>query len=174
MKHQGSAYIALGSNLMNPSNQIKQALQSLSTHTHIRLIATSPFYASEALGPGEQANYINAVVHVTTDLPARELLSALHKIEDAQGRKRDIHWGPRTLDLDILLFNNDIINTDTLQVPHPRMLERNFVLYPLFDIAPRLVLPSGATIESVLTTMTSSSLECLGATLPEDIKQVNE
>jgi 2-amino-4-hydroxy-6-hydroxymethyldihydropteridine diphosphokinase len=144
------AYIALGSNLGNPAEQIETALQSLAELEDTELLACSPWYRSAAIGPGEQADYINAVARLETGLSAPILLRALQSIENAQGRQRNQRWGARTLDLDILLFGMTCVDSAELTVPHPRMRQRPFVLYPLFDLAPNLALPCGTPIASLL------------------------
>lgn len=143
-----TVFIGLGSNLENPKQQIKQAVELLKTSLDEK-IKVSPYYQSKAIGPGEQPNYINAVAMITTNLAALDVLKRLQAIETQQGRLRgDIQFSPRTLDLDILLYNNELINHADLQVPHPRMLERNFVIMPLFDLAPNLQI-NGQTISEI-------------------------
>lgn len=158
------SYIALGSNLDHPQQQLHRALNSLQTLADSRLVSTSSLYQSKAVGPGEQPDYLNAVCRVDTKLTALELLIALQEIEQKQGRMRSEHWGPRTLDLDLLLYGFESISEPTLQVPHPRMFERNFVLYPLAEIAPdlhfpqSLGLPKEVALGSLLAQVGSSGL----------------
>jgi len=135
------AYIGLGSNLQNPLQQLCWALQALAALPGSSDLVRSPLYRSEPLGPPGQPPYINAVAGVMTKLPAVELLRALQAIETAQGRVRNERWGPRTLDLDILLYGDSVQTDPQLSIPHPRLAERAFVLYPLADIAPDLVIP---------------------------------
>ncbi len=139
-------YIALGSNLQSPVAQLQKALTSLSELPQVTVKKISPFYQSAPLGPQDQPDFINAVALLETSLSAIELLDVLQSIENNQGRVRHRHWGERTLDLDILLFNNDVINTPRLTVPHYAMREREFVIVPLFDIAPNLMLPTGESV----------------------------
>ena len=139
-------YIALGSNLQSPVVQLQKALTSLSELPQVAVKKISPFYQSAPLGPQDQPDFINAVALLETSLSAIELLDVLQSIENNQGRVRHRHWGERTLDLDILLFNNDVINTPRLTVPHYAMREREFVIVPLFDIAPNLMLPTGESV----------------------------
>lgn len=142
------AYIALGSNLCHPQNQLRRAVIALEALPKTRVEKVSSVYRSAAVGPGEQPDYLNAVVQVATGLSPIELLDVLQQIERDQGRIRDIHWGPRTLDLDLLLFGDLAINTPRLTIPHPRMRERHFVLYPLREISGAgLMLPDGTEIE---------------------------
>lgn len=133
-----TAFIGLGSNLQHPQQQLEQAIAILRSSLDESL-KVSPYYQSKAVGPGEQPDYINAAAMLTTNLKPLELLKQLQMIEAQQGRVRtEIQFSPRTLDLDILLYNDEVINHNDLQVPHPRMLERNFVIMPLFDLAPDL------------------------------------
>ncbi|WLR50928.1 2-amino-4-hydroxy-6-hydroxymethyldihydropteridine diphosphokinase [Bacillus tianshenii] len=133
MKHL--AYIALGSNVGNREENLLLALQMLSEHSSITINATSSIYETEPVGYTDQPQFLNMVVRVQTDLPAVKLLQITQRIEVECGRVRDIRWGPRTLDLDILLFDRENIETEQLIVPHPRMMERNFVMVPLMEVA---------------------------------------
>lgn len=135
-------YIALGSNLEDPFAQANQAIAALHQLPQTTVTNISPFYRSKPLGPQDQNDYLNAVVKLNTTLSPTELLDQLQSIEKSQGRvRKNNRWGARTLDLDILLYDNLIINTDRLTVPHYHMQHREFVLYPLYDIAPDLTLP---------------------------------
>ena len=146
-----TAYVALGSNLDNPAAQLRTALHELSATPHCQLEAVSRAYSSAAVGPGEQPDYLNAVAKVTTSLTPSQLLQATQAIENKAGRIRKQRWGARTLDLDIILYGLQKVQTNKLQIPHPRMNERNFVLYPLAEIAgEQLVLPCGGVLESLL------------------------
>lgn len=140
-------FIGLGSNLDNPLAQVKQAIASLAALQSVVIVAQSAWYESLPVGP-EQPNYINGVVEITTTLEPEACLDALQAIENQQRRIRTVRWGPRTLDLDILLWGEQCIDTSRLVVPHPSMLERAFVLIPLFDIAPKLMLPDGSSLTS--------------------------
>lgn len=144
------SYIALGSNLGNPAEQIASALQAVAKLPECELLAQSPWYRSVAIGPGKQPDYINAVAQLQTQLTPWQLLHALQAIENAHGREHHQRWGARTLDLDILLYGSKTVTDSELDIPHPRLQERNFVLYPLFDLAPNLALPCGTTIGSLL------------------------
>ena len=156
--HSVQAYIGLGSNLDNPKEHIAQALVALKKIAQTRFINCSHWYGSEAVGPGKQPDYINAVVSLTTELSAIDLLHQLQAIENQQGRQRNIRWGARTLDLDLLLYGNDILNSKTLQLPHPEIKHRNFVLYPLYDLVPELTFPDGDTLASIMSHTQSSGL----------------
>jgi len=157
------AYIGIGSNLNKPLQQVTDAFDALNNTPGIRTLKQSPLYRSKAIGPGQQPDYINAVASIETQLPPQELLRALQQIEHQQGRTRGpIRWVARTIDLDLLLYDNQVINSETLQVPHPRLHERNFVLLPLQDINPDIQLPSGETLANLITMCPSSPIEKLG------------
>jgi len=134
------AYIGLGSNLQEPLHQVQQAITELAQLPKTQFIAKSRFYKSQAIGP-DQPDFVNAVVLIRTELEPIMLLDELQAIEQIHQRKREMHWGPRTLDLDILLYDNKTIQLPRLSVPHPFLTQRAFVLYPLLDITPELVLP---------------------------------
>lgn len=137
-------YIGLGSNLQHPCQQLQQALLALKQLPTTQLISHSSLYRSPPLGPADQPDYINAVAILSTELTPHALLFLLQAIETQQGRVRNgIRWGPRTLDLDILLYDNLCFTDSRLTLPHPGLYERAFVLYPLYECAPDLVLPNG-------------------------------
>ncbi len=156
-------YIALGSNLNHPARQLCTALKALNQLPATRLLQVAPFYRSRALGPGIQADYLNTVAELSTGLDALMLLKKLQAIERAQGRRRIVRWGPRTLDLDILLYGKQSLNSARLTIPHPRMQLRNFVLLPLADIAPELVLPDGRSLRLLLANCDSNGIVRLDA-----------
>ena len=143
------AYIGVGSNLDDPRAQLLRAFGKLAELPCTRLIATSPLYVSQPFGPVAQPDYINAVVGLLTQLDALALLADLQAIEAAQGRPaRHERWGPRVIDLDLLVYGREQRGDAHLTVPHPGIVERNFVLYPLADIAPDLDIPGlGRVIE---------------------------
>ncbi len=155
------AYIGLGSNLENPQRQVEQAIVAIQQIPETTFTQQSPWYQSTAIGPGVQDDYINGVAEVDTYLSPESLLAALHQIEAGQGRVRRQRWEARTLDLDLLLYGDIIVSTDRLQVPHPRLQERNFVLYPLADLNPQLVLPDGHSLQSLLQTTNREGLKLL-------------
>ncbi|KIE93183.1 putative 2-amino-4-hydroxy-6-hydroxymethyldihydropteridine pyrophosphokinase [Actinobacillus pleuropneumoniae] len=142
-----TVYIALGSNLDNPLAQVKQAVESLKTFAINFEI--SPFYGSKPVGPQDQPDYVNAVAKFDTDLTALELLDKLQSIENAQGRVRIRRWGERTLDLDIILYGDERIHSERLTVPHIEMQNREFVIVPMYDLNPDLVLPSGQKLAEI-------------------------
>lgn len=154
-----TAFIALGSNINNPKQQILDALQALSSIAEIHHIQTSALYQSTPLGKEAQPDYINAVAAYETELSAHDLLTVLQAIEKQQGRTRTTkRWGPRTLDLDLLLYGSHVISTPRLIVPHPEMFKRNFVLYPLADIAPDLIMPDGVNLQTLLANCPTTGL----------------
>lgn len=156
MIHQ--AYIALGSNLDNPLGQVKSAVQELELMPDSRVAAVSHWYLSTPMGPVEQPDFINGVALLETALTARQLLAQMQDIERRHQRRRGQHWGPRTLDLDLLLYADHVIAEPGLSVPHPGLRQRNFVLYPLADISPQLTLPSGESLASLLSLCPSAGL----------------
>ena len=136
-----AAYIGLGSNEADPPRQLDAALDAIAGLMGTQLRLVSPRYVSAPFGPVPQPDFLNGVAAVHTLMSPAELLQALHAIEAAQGRRRSIRWGPRTLDLDLLLHGDTRVDSPILTLPHPGILQRNFVLYPLRDIAPELEIP---------------------------------
>jgi len=157
-------YIGLGSNLAEPRQQLRGALDALARIPNSQLAVVSSLYLSDPLGPADQPRYNNAVAALDTSLSPLALLDALQAIELAQGRERKAErWGPRTLDLDILLFGNRLISEPRLTVPHYHMHARAFVLYPLAEIAPaELKLADGRTLAELLAACPFEGLERLG------------
>lgn len=136
------AFVGVGSNLEDPPKQVVCAILELSRIPNTEYVAQSSLYASPPMGPPGQPDYINAVVRLSTSLKPLALLDVLHAIERAHGRVRGAeHWGPRTLDLDLLLYGDQRIEAERLTVPHPGLHERAFVLYPLQEIADGLDIP---------------------------------
>lgn len=155
-------YIGLGSNLDKPRQQLHSALEALASLPHSRLVGHSSLYASDPLGPADQPRYVNAVAALDTELQPWSLLDALQRIEQEQGRVRKAErWGPRTLDLDILLFGERQIDDARLTVPHYHMHARPFVLYPLAELAPELQLPDGRDLHELLAACPFTGLERL-------------
>ena len=145
------AYIAIGSNLASPLEQVNAAVQALSEIPQSRLVKVSAFYRTPPLGPQDQPDYLNAAVVLVTSLDAETLLDNTQRIELQQGRQRKAErWGPRTLDLDIMLFGDEVINTDRLTVPHYDMKYRGFMLWPLWEVAPELTFPNGESLQAIL------------------------
>ncbi|MBB3046609.1 2-amino-4-hydroxy-6-hydroxymethyldihydropteridine diphosphokinase [Litorivivens lipolytica] len=145
-----TCHIGLGSNLDEPLHQLKRALAALGDHPSIEVRKVSSFYGSKAVGPGEQPDFVNAVVELATSLEPIPLLHTLQSIEQQHGRVRTIRWGARTLDLDILLYDQLELDSAELTIPHPRLQDRPFVVVPLEEIAPDLALPDGTCVASLL------------------------
>lgn len=143
-------YVALGANLADPISQLNNACEALLSLATPHSFSVSPYYRSAPMGEVEQPDYVNAVAGFKTELTPIELLDALQAIEHQQGRLRELRWGPRTLDLDLLLYDNQCIDIPRLIVPHYGMRERSFVLVPLFDIAPTLSLPDNTKLVSLI------------------------
>ena len=153
-------FIGLGSNQADPAAQIELACDAISQLAGVRLRARSSLYSSAPLGPQDQPSYINAVVMLDTQLLPEALLDALQAIECEQGRVRKTErWGPRTLDLDILLYGNQIIDTPRLQVPHYHMHARPFVLYPLAELNAELVMPDGTSLRNLLDACPATGID---------------
>ncbi|MFK3704215.1 2-amino-4-hydroxy-6-hydroxymethyldihydropteridine diphosphokinase [Raoultella sp. BIGb0138] len=147
-------YIAIGSNLASPLDQVNAAVAALAEIPESRIVAVSSFYRTPPLGPQDQPDYLNAAVALDTHLQAEALLDHTQRIELQQGRERKAErWGPRTLDLDIMLFGDAVIHTARLTVPHYDMKNRGFMLWPLFEIAPELHFPDGIALRTVLTNL---------------------
>lgn len=145
------AYIAIGSNLASPLEQVNAAVQALGEIPQSKIVAVSSFYRTPPLGPQDQPDYLNAAVVLETALNAETLLDNTQRIELQQGRVRKAErWGPRTLDLDIMLFGHETINTERLTVPHYDMKNRGFMLWPLFEVAPDLIFPDGIPLRTIL------------------------
>ena len=153
------AYIALGSNLDNPKMQIQDAFAELDEIENTRLLQLSSLYASAPWGYADQPDFVNAVASVETELSPQRLLEELLKIEAWHGRSRTFANAPRTLDLDIALYGDEIVDENNLKIPHPRMHERAFVLMPLTEIAPDLVIPGQGKIADLLKRCNDPSLK---------------
>ena len=144
------AYVALGSNLDEPRVQIERAFVELAQLADCRLIARSRLYATRPLGPGDQPDFINAAAGLLTQLGAQALLERLQVIEQAMGKQSPRErWGARRIDLDLVVFGNQVIDEPALRVPHPGVPTRNFVLYPLLDIAPELSIPGHGRVSDL-------------------------
>ena len=144
------AFVALGSNLAGnldrPASQVIRAFQAIDKLPKTKLVKQSSLYQSAAVGYLNQPDFINAVVEISTQLSPETLLEKLLNIEHEAGRERPFANAPRVLDCDLLLYDEAIINTENLTLPHPRMLERGFVLLPLAEIAPDLIIPNGGNV----------------------------
>ncbi|RME32818.1 MAG: 2-amino-4-hydroxy-6-hydroxymethyldihydropteridine diphosphokinase [Gammaproteobacteria bacterium] len=145
-------YVGLGSNLAGPRRQVAQALQELGRMRDCRLAVTSSLYLSQPMGPQDQPEYVNAVAALDSLLPPLALLAELQAIERAHGRVREgERWGPRTLDLDLLLYGDLVMESEALTLPHPGIGEREFVLHPLAEIAPELEVPGLGRVRDLLS-----------------------
>jgi 2-amino-4-hydroxy-6-hydroxymethyldihydropteridine diphosphokinase len=154
------AYIGLGSNLNDPETQLSSATIALSKLPESELLACSSFYRSKPVGPQNQPDYINAVAKLDTELDAYVLLDLMQEIEKKQGRVRNTRrWGPRTLDLDLLLYGDESINEERLVVPHKEMHKRSFVLRPLYELEPHLEIPGLGKISELLNNVEMSDVE---------------
>ena len=159
------AYIGMGSNLEDPPGQIKKALRALAMIPATKIIADSGLYLSKPMvldSNDQQPDYYNAVVLVETQLSAHALLDHLQQIEREQGRVRGERWGARTIDLDILLFDDQVINDERLTVPHPGLHQREFVLYPLQNIDSTLTIPGRGKLEQLVENCPDNGLKYLG------------
>jgi 2-amino-4-hydroxy-6-hydroxymethyldihydropteridine diphosphokinase len=152
------AFIGLGSNMNSPRQQITTAIQSLGEIQSTQMISASSLYESKPVGPQDQGDYINAVVKLETDLVAIALLDSLQAIENDHGRERKQHWGPRTLDLDILLFGDQVIHNDRLTIPHAEICNRPFVLVPLAEINPDCVIPEKGLVTDLVSKVDQAGL----------------
>jgi len=166
-------YIGLGSNLNEPATQLRRALHQLQQLPKSQFLTLSNIYQSSPIGPENQPDYLNAVALVNTQLSPEQLLDCLQHIEQLQQRIRTIHWGPRTIDLDILLFGQQQIHTDRLTIPHAQMHLRSFVLIPLLDIKPNLILPNGITLIELAKSVDQSGLQAI-ATATEFLNALDQ
>ena len=154
------AYLGLGSNLANPEQQIHDAIDAFEQLPHVTVLKVSQLYYSRPMGPQDQPDFMNAVISVETELAPIDLLDTLQNIEHEAGRiRKDDRWGPRVLDLDILLYGERIINTERLTVPHYGMKTREFVLIPLAEIAPSLILPDGSSVQELSKNIPNNQLK---------------
>ncbi|OEE58202.1 2-amino-4-hydroxy-6-hydroxymethyldihydropteridine diphosphokinase [Enterovibrio norvegicus] len=155
-------YIAIGSNLGNPVEKASLAIDALKQLPNTQFVCCSSLYSSKPMGPSDQPDYVNAVAIVDTLLEPLDLLDQTQRIELKFGRERkDERWGPRTLDLDILLFGDLQINSERLTVPHYGMKVREFVLYPLAEIAPDLHLPDGSAVTDLVAVVDKNGLTAI-------------
>jgi 2-amino-4-hydroxy-6-hydroxymethyldihydropteridine diphosphokinase len=152
------AYIALGANLRNPEAQVRAGFELLAMLPKTRLAAVSSLYRSEPVGYVEQPDFVNAVAKIETALSARELLDELLAIERQRGRVRDFPNAPRTLDLDIVLYDEEMLDEEGLTIPHPRMHERAFVVVPLAEIAPDAAVPGRGRVRDLIAGVDAASV----------------
>jgi 2-amino-4-hydroxy-6-hydroxymethyldihydropteridine diphosphokinase len=161
-QHPGSswrpAYVAVGSNLNQPLRQVGDAFERLAALPDTHLEVRSRIYLTRPMGPQDQPDFVNAAAGLLTRLGARELLDAMLAIERAMGRRRQERWGPRIIDLDLVWLHGDVIDEPGLTLPHPGVSERNFVLYPLSDIAPTLLIPGHGRVENLKSRVDSGGI----------------
>lgn len=159
------AYVALGANLGDPRARVRDAMQALDTLAQTQVTARSPLYLTPPWGMVEQPDFVNAVAGIETALPADDLLDALQDLEARAGRVRDgQRWGPRVLDLDLLLYGDERRHGGRLEIPHPRLAERAFVLLPLADIAATLEVPGQGRVADLLARVDTHGCRRLDAT----------
>ncbi|MBM4314570.1 MAG: 2-amino-4-hydroxy-6-hydroxymethyldihydropteridine diphosphokinase [Deltaproteobacteria bacterium] len=162
------AFIGIGANMGNPAAACREALIRLGEIPGVRLMRASPLYRTEPVGPQEQAWFINAVAEIRTDLSPRMLFSALKETEQRMGRVAGTKWGPRVIDLDLLLYGQEVLREEGLVIPHPELHRRRFVLVPLAGLASYAIHPAfGVTVGGLLDRLTDESRvelydECLG------------
>ena len=157
--HWYPAYVGIGSNLQGPARQVQDAIGLLGEIASSRVVAQSSLYRSGAFGGVEQPDFVNAVAGVLTSLAPLEFLRELQAIENRQGRERDeTRWGPRVLDLDLLVYSREKIDVPALTLPHPGIGERNFVLLPLGEIAPDLEIPGLGRVARIPVNMDEPSI----------------
>jgi 2-amino-4-hydroxy-6-hydroxymethyldihydropteridine diphosphokinase len=159
------AYVAIGANLDDPAARVREAFEKLAELPRTRLIARSRLYRSVPLGPQDQPEFVNAAAGLLTQLSAAELLTDLKSLERVLGRATPIvRWGPRRIDFDLSVFGSERIQSETLTVPHPGVPVRNFVLYPLLDIAPELAVPGHGRIRELAAGVSAEGLSALAPT----------
>ena len=144
------AYVAIGSNLNDPQAQVREAFERLAALPATRLLLRSRLYTTQPMGPKDQPNFVNAAAGLLTQLTARDLLDGLLRTEQDMGRRRQERWGPRVIDLDLVWIPGESIDEPGLTLPHPGVSTRNFVLYPLADIAPTLAIPAHGGVSELL------------------------
>jgi 2-amino-4-hydroxy-6-hydroxymethyldihydropteridine diphosphokinase len=145
-----TAFVGIGSNLGDREGNLRRAVELLSAEDGIDVVAVSEIRETDPVGPVEQGPFLNAAIRIKTDLGPRELLERLLAVEQRLGRVRRERWGPRTIDLDLLLYGDEVVDEPGLTVPHPRLHERRFALEPLADLAPSLEIPGRGPISALL------------------------
>lgn len=158
-----SVFVGLGSNLDDPIRQVTLALQAMADLADSQLVNRSSLYRSAPMGPAHQPWFVNAVAELATGLAPEPLLGELQKIEQRQGRVRTLHWGPRSLDLDILLYGSEQMATQRLTIPHPGISQRDFVLVPLLEIAPDIDIPGLGSAQRLAGRLPTSDIEKIAA-----------
>jgi 2-amino-4-hydroxy-6-hydroxymethyldihydropteridine diphosphokinase len=156
-----ASFVGLGANLGEPQRRVREAFRELDAIPHTRVVRASSLYRSAPLGYAEQPSFVNAVAQIETGLPAERLLAELHEIEARHGRSRSFANAPRTLDLDLLLYGELVVDLPELKIPHPRMHERAFVLLPLVEIAPDAEVPGRGPAKTLLEKCRDQGVEKL-------------
>jgi 2-amino-4-hydroxy-6-hydroxymethyldihydropteridine diphosphokinase len=154
------AYLGLGGNIGNVKENIEEALRLLQSNGNLKVLKISSYYQTAPVGYVEQDWFLNIAAEIQTELPPYELLEHINNVEQQLKRERLIRWGPRTIDIDILLYDNFESNTDRLTIPHPRMTERAFVIIPLLEIAPNLNI-KGQSIKVVASNINNQEIRML-------------
>ena len=154
-----TAYVGIGSNLKDPRAQVLQAFDELDGLPHTRVVKKSSLYRSAPMGHAAQPDFVNAVAQLETGLPAERLLAELQAVEARHGRERSFPNAPRTLDLDVLLFGNAVLDTPSLKLPHPRMHERAFVLKPLVEVFAEAIIPGRGLAAALLASCKDQEVE---------------
>lgn len=161
------AWLGLGSNMQQPALQLSRALKRLAAADQVEILKTSSFYSTPPWGDELQDDFVNAVVQVETSLDPVALLHVAQAIEAVMGRQRDgRRWGPRLIDIDLLLYGDEQLQTDELELPHPRMHERAFVLKPMCELESQLDIPGHGLVENLLKTLDSNGIRRLEAGAP--------
>lgn len=151
-----TVFIGIGSNLGPKEENIRRALDLMAGESGVSLIGVAPLYKTSPVGYQDQDWFLNTVAEIETVLPPRDLLAALLRIESGMGRRRAVRWGPRVIDLDILLYGDEVIKTPELEIPHPRLEERAFVVVPLSRLHPDMILPGGRTAADLAALLSGS------------------
>ncbi len=162
MAAEGHVFVGIGSNLGDRVAHVTFASRELARLPRTRLVSVSPWFSSAPVGPGAQGDYLNGVAELRSSLSPDALLQHLQRIEKAAGRVRTQRWGARTLDLDLLLHGQHRRQSMRLTLPHPRIAERNFVVFPLCELAPSLRLPDGSRVQSLRARLGSAGLRRIG------------
>jgi len=160
--HGIAVFLGIGSNLQGPQQQVNHGFSELQQLPECRDMLCSPLYLGPPMGAPGQPDYVNAVVSLVTTLAPHRLLQEVQAIEQAQGRVRKARWGARTLDIDLLLYGDMTLDTPDLQIPHPGIAQRAFVLYPLRDLAPDLTIPGVGKVVDLAAAVNAEGLVRIG------------
>ncbi len=159
MKSSNKVYIAIGSNLKKPIKQVQKAIEIMNLSTAIHISKTAKIYKSKPYGVTNQPDFINTVIEANTELTPYELLSYLQNIEKQLGRTKEKHWGPRIIDLDIVSYNDLVINEENLKIPHPLAYDREFVIIPLNDINPQLSIKTQGVVSELAKKFSNHNMQ---------------